>query len=449
MKYNKILAMLRKPIMPVFRWIVRRKIFIPILAYYYSKKIKIVESDNVKNENSITILALNSERYMNDLTRLSIDSRVKIITLPSEIQGLITAPFLASLRKIMNGQPWYVNASKPEVVKTLDSLTEYLISFLPVLQKLVKFDVLISCTFYYWQDRAWEKASPLADIPYIALHKENMKDDVIIDMTIERYRQRGYKFNGSKIAVYNNKEKLCLVESGVASSDMVSVVGAPRMDDLFKSINEELPPLGNDVTLFSFRHAIGGLILDDNVSGFSRHRSCGFIEYFDLVHGQFALAAINNPDRIFHIKPKWSSGIWDEQIADSVFRYTGKKVDEISNLKVCTEIDAQSLIKRSAVVVGVNSTALIESKIFGRPTIIPFFAEAANKHVEHIFYQKYFDLDFIMVRDAEDLSSVIEKELASSNLSPSPSSLVEDFLGYTDGNSKDRVINMFESEIKL
>ncbi len=68
----------------------------------------------------------------------------------------------------------------------------------------------------------------------MVLQKENQKDDVIVQATIDRYRDRGYRFDGSVIATYNGKERHCLIKGGVASAGKVAVVGAVRMDSLFR-----------------------------------------------------------------------------------------------------------------------------------------------------------------------------------------------------------------------
>ena len=49
--------------------------------------------------------------------------------------------------------------------------------------------------------------------------------------------------------------------------------------------------------------------------------------------------------------------------------------DSLSNVIITSEIPAQDLIKKSKLVIGINSSALIEAKVLGIDVLIPIFDE--------------------------------------------------------------------------
>ncbi len=208
-----------------------------------------------------------------------------------------------------------------------------------------------------------------------------------------------------------------------------------------------VPPLGRDVTLFSFRHAIGGLLLDDGDGGFSVGRTSGFIDYFDQVHAAMALLARRYPDRTVHIKPKWMGG-WAERVEDAIRRLTGLSPAEIPNLRIGADIGAQELIRRSGVVVGINSTALIEARVLGRPVIVPVFAEAAERYRGNVYFQKFFGSDFHVAETLDALVAAVAELLSGATVSLASDDLVTEFLGFRDGRSTARVVDLLKSQAR-
>ncbi|MEW6593809.1 MAG: hypothetical protein AB1413_02950 [Thermodesulfobacteriota bacterium] len=453
MKLLEVAAAWRRPFMPLLRMLARRRIFVPIIAAYAARHIRRYgdsTAGTAKAPGAIRILALNSTRWQADLIILAADPRVEVLILPEEVQAMVAAPFLSALRRPLAGGAWWEEKYRPAVSVALAALDRYLQLFLPELRRGVRFDVMATCTFYYFQDRAWESAAPKAGIPFFCLHKENQKDDAIVAQTVERYRARCYRFKGSVLAVYNRKERQCLLDGGVADESRVAVVGAIRMDDLFRRLADDgLPPPGDAVTLFSFRHNIGGLLLGpaDEGGGFSCSDAVGCIEYFDLVHAAIARLALDNPHVPVFIKPKWLP-VWGEKIRDAIRRLVGVEPDSIPNLAITTDLDAQALIRRSMVVVGVNSTALIEARILGRPVVIPLFAELTGRHAGHVYFRKFLGKDFLVANSPRELAETVKVLLGGQHgpMQP-PKDLVEEFLGFDDGLSRERVVRLFQGAV--
>ena len=433
--------------------IIRSKIFIPFISFYVSTKIR--KFSNIrkhKNNLIISILVLNEERWLEEINVLDSDPRVQVLVLPSETQSLISSFFLSTLRGKFKGVSW-ADPKYSNLIRPIMSLyVEYLRLFIPSLSFFKQFDFIGSCSFYYFQDHPWQKASSISGKPFICFHKENQKDDSVLEYMIKVYRNRAIKFYGRLIFVYNNKEKECMERSGIVSPEKIVVTGSMRMDKLLpipkSSIYDEHI---NSVTLFSFRHAFGGMRLgeDEDIAngGFSFSGNTGCVNYFNHVHGAIAKFALDNPSVPVYIKPKWMGG-WYESIAKAIKKETGFYPDEINNLRIGIDIKAQDLINCSKVIIGINSTALIESRIMGRKVIIPVFDELITKYDKHIYYKKYFDNEFVKVNNTTQLNQEIYKLLNEKNTSPASNNLITEFLGFNDSNSKNRVLQSM-SAIKL
>ena len=87
---------------------------------------------------------------------------------------------------------------------------------------------------------------------------------------------------------------------------------------------------------------------------------------------------------------------------------------------------------------------MLESRIFGRPVIVPVFEEASGMHKDKVYYQEYFGRDFITASSPEEFIQLGQKILDEKPDFNIPNKgLLEEFLGYTDGLSSERVEKLF------
>jgi len=380
---------------------------LPLIARYIeSETFWIGSKKNTKNR--IRLLVLNEERYRADLAVLADHPEVELIGLPSKVQHLVNSVWISELREISKKNPdAYIQNTDPRVRKARDALTFFLRSLLIILQRRLGIDGLITCTFYYRQDRDWEVAATALNIPFFILHKENMKDRVIHEKSIKRYQEKHFQYVGKRIFLFNELEKEVLLSAGVCDESVISVVGGLRMDAIHKKVSEgRVGEPGREVVLFSFHHCIGLLKIPNVYGFFSPDRKVGFVDYFDKVHAAIAQFADANPDIKVIIKPKWEQG-WADQIRSAIQRVSGLNANEIPNLIITADIPAQELIERASVVVGINSTTLLEAKLFGRRVVVPLFAEALDKYYDdHVYFHDYMDV-FNVATSPDDLKQSI------------------------------------------
>ena len=420
----------------------------PLWIIYFVFFIKKIDSKSNLRKSKLRVIALNYKRWSQDLDALNNNSDIQILILPERIQDNLGSLFLYPLRdKITYENQWELE-NIDYINKYQEKYKTYLISFLKKLNKILKIDCIISCTFYYRRDKAWEKASQFADIPYISIHKECMKDEIIIETMIRRYFERRYSFHGSNIIVYNNNEKNCLIKGNVTKSNKIKVLGCMRMDKYFKEVKKIKPLSEHCVTLFSFRPTIGGIKISDDIGGFSRSNKNGAIQYFNSVHSTIALFAKNNPNIQVYIKTKWKEN-WIDRIEDCLNKELNINVQDIKNLCITSDINSYELIKKSSIIIGANSTSLIEAIILKRLVIIPILDEMQNKYKNYLYFQKYFSQNFITPKSKNELTKILNKKVSDSpKFINHPDQIIYDFLGYKDGRSVERISKFIKSKCK-
>lgn len=404
-----------------------------------------------KTKGNIKLLALNSFRYKHDLEILNKHPDVCIFVLPHKIQTLINAIFYRQLPLNIaskDNTEKYCKFANLENNNERLQLVSYLEKFIPKLLKSRNINALMSCSFFYIADIDWQRACANQGIPYFALHKENMQDGVVYQQMVERYSSMKMKYFGQRLFLYNHLVKKVILGAEICNASTISVTGAARMDSLFKKVKEErIPAPKRQITLFSSHHCIGLLQVPGAINYFSQNRNSGFVEYFELVHGYIIQFAHKHPDIDVYIKPKWGDS-WVEHIKEAGLKM-GYNADTIPNLFITHEIPAQQLIENSGVILGINSTTLLESLIVGRPVILPLFAEAANKYYDkHVYFKEYEQDVFNVVRSPKDLENAIISELNGEIATRvMPKKMIEDYLGYCDDNSTNRIVEQMKIDI--
>lgn len=445
------------PIRTIWRMVAPQPWFMPLLLLYVKCRVKPFQNRKQKTGVKIKILAVHSPRYVPDQECLSEHPDIEIWVLPHDVQALVNSIFIRDQAKIMAGldaiesSVAFREGTIPEIAKGRAKLQEYLKLFIPRMMRTLGVDGMMSCSFFYLLDLDWQIACKTTNTPFFALHKENMQDPVTHPHMIKRYCDMKLKFEGQRLFLYNNLVRSVLLKCGVCDESTITVTGACRMDALFRKVKHgQCAAPRRQVTFFSSHHAIGLLALKNHNGYFSIDRDEGFVNWFDQVHAAIISFARKYPDIEVYIKPKWG-GRWIEQIKDSARRIANIDLDksDIPNLHIVWEEAAQNLIETSSVIVGVNSTTLLESLIIGRPVIVPLFEEAKDKYYDnHIYFKDYQDQVFNVIRSPDLLENAILSELdGTAAKRVVPREMIEDYLGYFDDQATVRVVEQMKKDI--
>ncbi len=453
--YSLWQAPLIKPIVnAIARKVIPSHWFMPVFVRYCAYRIQPLFFDSLPQTGAVRILVLNSHRYILDLSALAEYPDIELIDFPHDLQSLINQFFHWRLGNMqqhgagMREVGAYNLSVTPLIQQVRADLNQYLCAFLPQLVRLTKIDGVMTCALHYVRDLEWQSACAKQHIPFFGLHKENMKDPCLHSFLIDRYQQLGYTFYGQRLFLYNELNRYVTLAAKICSDDVIRVVGSARFDKVYRDIQQGVPEPEKVITLFSSHHCIGLLQLKQLGSYFSKNPAEGFVEYFDLVHVKLAEFALQNPDYTVYIKTKWADD-WFYYVGAAIEKYLNIKLNKISNIILTDQGSAQELIKRSQVVVGINSTTLLEAKLYKRPVVMPLFAEAASKYYEnHIYFKNYYADVFEVVQDPNLLVDTIQQvALGHTRQQPMPTQMIHDYLGYVDGGNCERIIKQIKQDI--
>lgn len=428
--------MLKTPIRKILSWLVLTpvsKLIILLairLTYFYQGQ---------ANDGYIkTVLVLNCERFQHDLEAIALDSRIRLLILPSRIQTALNSLFL-DLRV-----SYQVDSYAHPQPKT-EKLIYFISSLIVALDKKYNLCGVLTCSFYYRQDMPYQFAAIKTNVPFYVLFKEYMKDDCIVDMTIKKYRQRGYKFYGDTIFAANSNVKKILLDANICKGSQISVVGSPRFDSIFRGHEGANKTSHKTVTLFSFFHASGGLhVNDDPTQGnfFTDDKDTGFYNLFEQVHVAIAELAVENSNVTYYIKTKWGGSLHD-RIISTILQNSGIDIRKQHNVILDYQENAQSLIKRSSVVVAFNSTTVLEASLLKTNVILPIFCEARTKYLgTNVLFAQFLD-SLTTASSKEDLKDQIQVLTTKQGYTEIPEQMIRKFLHVNDGKSGERVVDEF------
>lgn len=415
-----------------FLKIIPKGLLFKILISYTMRSLFYFNNNKNKSTNK-TLLVLNHSRFIMDLEPISKDGRVNLLILPSKIQTRINSLFL-NLSISYEAENYLRN--NEECI----NLVSFINKMIGSINRKYNLCGIFTCSFYYKQDYPYMFSS-VKGVPFYTLFKEYMIDEIQVSRTIERYKERRYKFNGDTLFLANNTVKKVLVKASVCNEAQTKIVGSPRFDEIFKTDKSFLKEKRNSIILFSFFHCSGLVELKGKNNFWTTDENDGFFKLFRDVHVAFVELARENREINFIIKTKFGSH-WHDQIKNTIFHEMGINLENEKNIQLVCEESAQSLIKRSSIVVAFNSTTVLESLAMGVDVVIPIFHEAQEKYFKtNVMFTKYFKYLNIASSKNQLINKVLRGHTAQSQNYILPDQMVKDFIAYTDGLSAERIIN--------
>jgi hypothetical protein len=318
---------------------------------------------------------------------------------------------------------------------------------------------VVTGNFGYYAER--ELAAALEDlgVPFIAMHKENLKSAGRREFSKVIYRERRGPFTGRRILVYNENERQLQIEAGIASPDRISVCGMPRLDRLhqWRRANGGRTMPGSQqpqVLFFSFTPKTilprisrrAGANLNGNVESLGEDtEAMNWNQLAKLTHQAIIRLAEETPDVNVVIKTKVRKREWSE-----MYRMLDDRHDLPPNLRIVIGGDPTELILESQVVCGFNTTALFEAIAAGKPVIVPRFEEALDERLRPFIVDPEDAVDY--ADSPEALMALLrqkahEKRHPPVELDPACSHILERWVGNGDGRAGERVRSAVLAEI--
>ena len=246
---------------------------------------------------------------------------------------------------------------------------DFLVAFLQVLKKKYNFNILISFSFLYYAERELHEACSQLKIPFLILHKESIHSEIQRKYFLYTYTKINEKFKGYKIAVYSKYAKKLLIDSKIVNNQKIDVVGCSRLSESFSY--KKLEPK-NQILYYAIQNNRGLPTVLMNTFGkkffkdMKNDISFNSKYNWDKLHFKtlkvLKTFAKNNPNILINIKVKHGE--------------SSKKKEYLNlpdNIKIFHLGAGHTLLKESKVVIGWNTTSVLEGIAANRFILIPYF----------------------------------------------------------------------------
>jgi len=246
---------------------------------------------------------------------------------------------------------------------------DFLFTFLQVLKKKYNFNILISCSFLYSAERELHEACCQLKIPFLILYKESIHTEIQKKYFLYTYKKINEKFKGYKIAVYSKYAKKLLTESNIANNQKIDVIGCSRLDESFSY--KKLKPK-NQILYYAIQNNRGLPTALINTFGKTFFKNIKNDISFNTKYNWnklhvktlkvLKIFAKNNPKILIIIKVKHGE--------------TSNKKEYFNlpeNIRIIDYGAGHTLLKDSKIVIGWNTTSVLEGIAANRFILIPYF----------------------------------------------------------------------------
>ena len=407
--------------------------YCPISFVLFWSNRKLIPYDRTKRGKKV--LVLDADRFRDDLRGISLFSNLELICMPVQLQDFLS--------KVV----YYRNCG-PKGSQIQDYDLSFLTRYLAGLKDQSNYWGVVSAGFFYRRNEEWEISCRRVKLPFVCLHRESVGEE---PRSLERlqFPSTLRHFRGQAIFVGTEGYRDALQRSDHSNRARVVATGLPRFDCVFHLRGKpESSETRKSIVLFSFLPAT---LLDAVIERYGHHTENGFKELFYSVHSSIGYLAREYSHVDFKIKPKWYSGSWKRYIDRAVYQIAEVSPSDQRNVQISDHWSAQDLIQEASLVVAFNSTTMVESVLMGKPTVAPWYAEAADKYRGQILYKDYSEA-FLVADSQEKLRLLIKAHVENGfSTKQDPKRLIRDVVGRFDGKCASRIegeLDTLNSELR-
>ena len=306
----------------------------------------------------------------------------------------------------------------------------------------------------YWGEIEFGAALEELGVAFVSLHKENLKSAGHSARWEAVYRDGRAPFLGRTVLVHNRQEHDLHISGDVVAEDRIEVVGMPRLDgfhahrrrtagqavhgDLLfagflpaEALPRPYPYHGNPPG----RSRAVGLPLPD-----PEERPEHLVESCFAFHRVAVEVARRLPDRRIVLKTKGRERDpkWFPLIVEHVAGPEGPP----PNLVIVHGGDAAAMTRTAAMVVGLNTTMLLEAIAAGRPTVVLALGEAAGVMRDHVL--DLHGAATVLEDESQAVQRIVElastPQVVPAELPDQANEVLERLTGNTDGRATERTI---------
>ena len=365
--YNSLLALKRVINNMLIVFFVKNKMLnlLSLLLFFNSKKIKEIQPSNYIK---YRVIVLPKSGGIDDLvsSQKKYNKDILYIKLPREFIYKIYSTIF-NIKHPMDIK----NLSKKEISALKIKYKNFLKKFIKIVKKKYEIDAFVGFNYEYVAEEDLHTVCSELNIPFLVLYKESVATELETKYRAHIIKKKKQKFNGYKIAIYSDYGKKILVQSNLVKKNKIEVVGCARLSRSF-SIRKIKP---KNQILYYVIESFRGL-----PNSFTKKVGRSFFN--DLkVHKKFK--SDYNWEKL-HIKTvailkKFALQYPDVSI---IFKIkTGEKINKRlylnlpQNIKINYFGAGHELLRDSKVIIGWNTTALLEGIAANRFILLPYFLE--------------------------------------------------------------------------
>lgn len=305
--------------------------------------------------------------------------------------------------------------------------------FLYLATKFHKIDGILTANYNYsWQQDIAELALQ-RDLEFCVLFKEGISPVFRENETAAEGMRKlvnkfsNNKFIGTSLFTYNRRVARAFHEAKIPglAPEMISVVGIPRFDHYFRKLPIAKEQKNNFLFFaFAIEDKVRHLTFDENKLALIRNRTMQF-------HLMIYKHALTNPEIKLIIKTK--SNPKHIEILKRLYHHHFGPLP--SNISIVNSGNVSDLIKLSGVVIGFNSTAMLEAHAAGRLVLSSDFKDIGLS----CFYDDYPAIGQF-IRSEDDIVRLVKKfYLPNFSLDTDGYKFLVDRVHFADGRSSYRL----------
>lgn len=406
--------MFKKILLFFFNLLILFKLFLILVIIYLFLIKKHNNIFNIFFSKNKKILALGSSKYRGDLSSISQFKGYDLFSLDHRWQGVFHRYFCSSTN-ILN----YLNPNKKTLYyQEKKEITSFMKKFINKLNQIIKLDLVCVVNYRYIDDYFWLKSFKKNKIKIVMLYREGLLAFDRVKIEVENRHKIFKNFPVDYIIAQNNISKEVFIKSKFLDEEKIYVSGALRMDNFFNKIkNKNKKIKKNPLNILYFT-------ISENLSLFGKN-------YYDLTPKEYSyvfnhwdqkknyinelnksiIEIAKKTDVKITIRPKLyelEKNIHID-IINKVKNYSG------NNIVIDYITDTHELILNSDIVIGLQSTTILESLIANKLVILPLFRNFKNTpHFNDLMFKEYLNL-FKVFEKSESMVSFIYDYSSSKN----------------------------------
>ena len=345
------------------------------------------------------VLVLQADRMPHDMRVLAQGDDIRVLELNEPWLARIAFHFLPPGRGFSH---YVVREPREDVRAGREQLRTFLQEFLPHFYRLVPASCTVRSDIKLPTDFDWAAVSEQLGIRHIVIQRENAYS--VSRLASFAPRDATFLFEGSHIITFNEPTRQHYIGIGIAKPAQISALGCLRMDTLVAGIRKLQPRRRCErVTLFAFEPE--GIVHVGGPEILSMCRDV-YLAVFEFARRHPEVSVVIKLKR--QQKKKRTRPIVNILQLEDIFE---KEFAKLPNLLFTAEGNAQDHIFNSDVVIGINSSTVVEAAVAGRPVIVPFFESMrVPKYLHQIDFSDQLDM-FDAPRDQAEFLSMLERRL--------------------------------------